>query len=60
MTPDIYIDDIDFQQRFENQTLSQLTKKSQLRYARLTTREYRKFIVTAFTMLLVTLHLSQQ
>jgi hypothetical protein len=45
MTPDIYIDDIDFQQSVENHTLSQLTKKSQLRDCGLTTAPISKVIV---------------
>jgi hypothetical protein len=49
-----------FLQSFESATLSQLTKKSQLRDARLTTRKFRKSIVTAFTMLPVTLYLPQR
>jgi hypothetical protein len=49
-----------FLQRVELTTLSQLTKKSQIRDGRLTTREFRKSIVTEFTMLLLTLYLSQR
>jgi hypothetical protein len=45
MTPDIYIRDIDFQQSVENHTLSQLTKKSQLRDGGLTNVSTSKVIV---------------
>lgn len=45
MTPDIYVDAIDFQQSVENNTLSQLTKKSQVRDCGLTTVATSKVIV---------------